>query len=59
MASAAPSAVKSVGALTFPFPTPDPFLFCVYHCDHYPVGNAENMNAPRRGNGADFDCACT
>ncbi len=23
--------VKSVGKLGFPFKTPDPFLFCVYH----------------------------
>jgi redox-sensitive bicupin YhaK (pirin superfamily) len=25
----------------FPFRTSDPFLFCVYHQDAYPVGNAE------------------
>eukprot|EP00960_Hanusia_phi_P067901 766725-Hanusia_phi.AAC.8 len=25
------SAIKSVSALGFPFKTPDPFLFCVYH----------------------------
>jgi len=31
-----------------------PFLFCVYHNDAYPAGN-ENMEAPRRGNGADFN----
>ena len=53
--SAAASAVKSVGALGFPFKTQDPFLFCVYHKDLYPVGNASNMFAPRKGNGADFD----
>jgi len=22
-----------------PWPTPDPFLFCVHHVDHYPAGN--------------------
>ena len=27
----------------------------MYHNDKYPAGNKENMNAPRRGNGADFD----
>ncbi len=31
-----------------------PFLFCVYHKDDYPVGN-ERMEAPRRGNGSDFN----
>lgn len=31
-----------------------PFLFCVYHKDAYPAGN-ERMEAPRRGNGQDFD----
>eukprot|EP00455_Lapot_gusevi_P037431 TRINITY_DN4186_c0_g2_i1.p1 TRINITY_DN4186_c0_g2~~TRINITY_DN4186_c0_g2_i1.p1 ORF type:complete len:395 (+),score=56.92 TRINITY_DN4186_c0_g2_i1:133-1185(+) len=41
-------------ALGFPFPTPDPFLFCVYHKDDYPAGD-EYMQAPRRGNGADFN----
>ncbi len=28
------------GALGFPWPTRDPFLFCVHHLDHYPKGNA-------------------
>ena len=37
-----------------PFPTPDPFLFCVFHNDRFPPGNAR-MEAPRRGNGADFN----
>ncbi|KAJ3237300.1 hypothetical protein HDU78_004147 [Chytriomyces hyalinus] len=37
-----------------PMPTQDPFLFAVYHKDHYPAGDA-NMQAPKRGNGADFD----
>jgi quercetin 2,3-dioxygenase len=47
--------VKRIGSLGFPFQTQDPFLFCVYHNDKYPIGNKDNMNAPRRGNGADFD----
>ena len=34
--------------------TMDPFLFCVYHKDNYPAGNSK-MEAPRRGNGADFN----
>jgi quercetin 2,3-dioxygenase len=37
-----------------PFDTLDPFLFCVYHNDNYPAGN-EKCEAPRRGNGMDFD----
>ena len=31
-----------------------PFLFCVYHKDVFPAGN-DKMEAPRRGNGADFN----
>jgi hypothetical protein len=37
-----------------PMPTLDPFLFCVYHKDHYPPGNAA-MEAPVTGNGQDFN----
>lgn len=48
------TAVLSAGSLGFPFTTPDPFLFCVFHNDAYPPGD-ENMAAPKRGNGADFD----
>ena len=34
------SAVRGVQALTGQrWPTPDPFLFCVHHVDHYPAGN--------------------
>lgn len=40
-------------ALSFPFQTPDPFLFVAYHRDAYPRGN-EKMEAPRKGNGSDF-----
>ena len=54
----APSPVVRVEPLGFPYATADPFLFAVYHDDKYPAGNADNMFAPRRGNGADFDCAC-
>jgi redox-sensitive bicupin YhaK (pirin superfamily) len=46
--------ISCIDPLGFPFKTPDPFLFCVYHKDHYPAGD-ENMQAPRRGNGADFN----
>lgn len=46
--------INCVVPLSFPFKTQDPFLFCVYHKDHYPAGDAK-MQAPRRGNGADFD----
>lgn len=50
------SAIKSMQPLGIagPWDTPDPFLFLVYHKDHYPAGDA-HMQAPRRGNGADFD----
>jgi len=50
------SVVKKVEALSFPFQTPDPFLFAVYHNDAYPAGD-EKMQAPRRGDGADFNPA--
>lgn len=32
--------------LGFPWPTRDPFLFCVHHLDHYPAGNARLGVAP-------------
>ncbi len=31
--------IKNTFALGFPWPTPDPFLFCVYHRDIYPAAN--------------------
>lgn len=43
-----------IESLSFPFKTPDPFLFCVYHKDLYPPGD-DKMQAPKHGNGADFD----
>ena len=36
----AESAILSVARLGFPWQTIDPFLFCVYHDDAYPNGNA-------------------
>jgi redox-sensitive bicupin YhaK (pirin superfamily) len=35
------SVVLKIESLGFPWQTQDPFLFCVYHADAYPVGNAE------------------
>ncbi len=35
-------AIIEVFELGFPWQTQDPFLFCVYHLDHYPRGN-ENL----------------
>ncbi len=33
--------IKKIVPLGFPWETEDPFLFCVYHLDHYPKGNDE------------------
>ncbi len=33
--------ILSIFPLGFPWQTQDPFLFCVYHLDHYPAGNGE------------------
>ena len=46
--------ILAVEALSFPFSTPDPFLFAVHHKDFYPAGD-DLMQAPRKGNGADFN----
>tara|TARA_R110002051_G_scaffold127873_4_gene201520 strand:- start:9090 stop:10088 length:999 start_codon:yes stop_codon:yes gene_type:complete len=35
------TSIKSIFPLGFPWQTQDPFLFCVYHLDHYPKGNDE------------------
>ena len=35
------SVVLKIESLGFPWQTQDPFLFCVYHADAYPKGNAE------------------
>ncbi|MEX0314789.1 MAG: pirin family protein [Allomuricauda sp.] len=44
--------------LGFPWQTQDPFLFCVYHLDHYPKGNEEMGPDPKllegRNIGNDF-----
>jgi len=50
--------VLSVGPLGFPWPTRDPFLFCVHHHDAYPAGNdvqgpAASLDGRRLG--MDFD----
>ena len=55
MATSLRRAIVAVQSLGFPFPTPDPFLFAVHHRDYFPQGNPHNMEAPRRGNGADFN----
>jgi redox-sensitive bicupin YhaK (pirin superfamily) len=39
------SAVIETAPLGFPWPTVDPFLFCVHHLDHYPQGD-EQMGLP-------------
>lgn len=48
------SVIKRIFALGAQFDCLDPFLFCAYHRDDFPPGN-EKMEAPRRGNGMDFD----
>ena len=35
------TAIINTQSLGFPWATRDPFLFCVYHADHYPKGNGE------------------
>ena len=35
------SDIKRIYPLGFPWQTQDPFLFCVYHLDHYPEGTEE------------------
>ena len=38
----ADSPVLRIAPLGFPWPTVDPFLFCVHHDDAYPAANAQN-----------------
>ncbi len=50
--------VKRLFQLGFPWETQDPFLFCVYHLDHYPRGNEEmgpDASLEGRNLGNDFD----
>jgi redox-sensitive bicupin YhaK (pirin superfamily) len=50
--------IKNIFPLGFPWATEDPFLFCVYHLDHYPKGNAEMGPAASldgRNLGSDFE----
>jgi len=54
MTSKVKSAIRQIRSLSMPFSTPEPFLFCVYHKDEYPAGD-EKMQAPRTGNGHDFN----
>jgi len=49
--------IKKIFQLDFPWQTKDPFLFCVYHLDHYPKGNGElgpNGSLEGRNLGNDF-----
>jgi redox-sensitive bicupin YhaK (pirin superfamily) len=51
------SAIKRIYPLGFPWQTQDPFLFCVYHLDHYPEGNEEmgpDASLEGRNLGGDF-----
>ncbi|MFY0628391.1 MAG: pirin family protein [Reichenbachiella sp.] len=47
--------IKNIKPLGFPWETQDPFLFCVYHEDHYPEGNDQmgpdtDLNGRNLGN---------
>lgn len=49
--------VKRIFPLGFPWETQDPFLFCVYHLDHYPKGNSAmepDVSLEGRNLGNDF-----
>lgn len=35
------NSIRFIKPLGFPWETEDPFLFCVYHLDHYPKGNEQ------------------
>ena len=54
----ATTAIESINALSFPWQTRDPFLFCVFHNDPYPKGNDKLGPAASlagRDIGQDFD----
>ena len=49
--------IQALGPSPTPWPTLDPFLFCVYHDDKYPAGNgnmAPNASLAGRQIGQDF-----
>ncbi|QLG46740.1 pirin family protein [Costertonia aggregata] len=49
--------IKKIFPLGFPWQTEDPFLFCVYHLDHYPKGKEDmspNASLEGRTLGNDF-----
>jgi len=49
--------VISVTPLSFPWPTMDPFIFCVHHLDRYPAGNGDfgpSVSLEGRNIGQDF-----
>lgn len=51
------SPILAVSPLSLPWATSDPFLFCAYHLDQYPGGNAElgpNTSLAGRNIGQDF-----
>ena len=49
-----PAVISCIERVSMPMATLDPWLFAVYHKDQYPAGDGK-MQAPRRGNGADFN----
>lgn len=51
------SPIKFVKPLGFPWETSDPFLFCAYHEDNYPIGNSDmgpDASLAGRNIGQDF-----
>jgi quercetin 2,3-dioxygenase len=49
--------ILNIQRLGFPWATRDPFLFCVYHSDHYPEGNGDfgpQVSLEGRNLGNDF-----
>ena len=58
MPDSSPSPIVNVQPLGFPWVTLDPFLFCVYHDDAYPRGNADfgpDASLAGRSLGNDFE----
>ncbi|HYO59897.1 pirin family protein, partial [Archangium sp.] len=48
-----PEAIISIKSLGYPWPTQDPFVFCVHHDDQYPAGN-ERMGPAASLSGRDM-----